>query len=82
MELDHLLLGDVDLVELGRDLLDVEKAALSSLVDQRAKLVDLGDRRLVGEQLVRLGGGQSAPSSTSICGRPPERKCRPSKRSE
>ena len=49
MELLHLLLRDLDLLERGGDLLERQDALLLTLGDQRAKLVQLDDRRLVSQ---------------------------------
>ena len=47
VQLAHLLLGDVDLFQTGRHLLDRQVAAFLTTGDQQPKLVELPDRRLV-----------------------------------
>ena len=49
VERPELLLGDLRLLERGRDVLDGQEAALLALGDQCPQLVDLGDRRLVSQ---------------------------------
>src|SRR5207248_4769965 len=56
VELGQLLLGDLDLLERGGDLLEGEEAALLALREERLELVGLGERRFVGEQSVGLRG--------------------------
>ena len=59
MQLRDLLLGDLDLLEVGGDLLEGQEPSLLAFGDQLAQLVELPDRRLVGEQ--NLGLGAHAP---------------------
>jgi hypothetical protein len=47
VELLHLLLGDLDLLERGRDLLERQDALLLPFGDQRLELVEVDDGRLV-----------------------------------
>ena len=47
VQVADLLLGDLDLLEAGRDLLEREIAALLALGHERAQLLDLEERRLV-----------------------------------
>ena len=46
VQVAHLLLGDLDLLEAGGDLLERQIAPLAALGDQRAQLLDLEERRL------------------------------------
>jgi len=50
MQFLDLLLGDLDLLERGRDLVEGQKAALLTIRDQTAKLVELVNRGLVSQQ--------------------------------
>jgi hypothetical protein len=54
VELEHLLLGDLHLVEAGRYLLEREIAAVLSRQDERPKLLGLRDGRFVREQSLWL----------------------------
>ena len=49
MELLHLLLGDLDLLQTGGDLVEGEKATLLPLGDEVAKLLELRNRRLIAK---------------------------------
>ena len=46
----HLLLGDLELLQACRDLLERQKAALLSFRDETAKLLEFRDRCLVTQQ--------------------------------
>jgi hypothetical protein len=46
VELGDLLLGDIDLLERGGDLLEGQVALLATQRDQAAKLIGFGERRL------------------------------------
>jgi len=46
----HLLLGDLDLFQRSRDLVEGEEAPLVSFGDQRTQLIQLVDGRLVRQQ--------------------------------
>ena len=52
VQVAHLLLGDLDLLEAGGDLLEGQEAALLAVGDQAAQLLDLEERRLglLGQQ--------------------------------
>jgi hypothetical protein len=50
VQLAHLLLGDLDLLQGGRDLVERQKAPLLTIRDERPKLVQLVDRRFVSQQ--------------------------------
>ena len=50
MQLLDLLLGDLDLLEAGRDLVERQEPPLLALGDQRTQLVELRDRGLVAQQ--------------------------------
>jgi len=50
MQFLDLLLGDLDLLERGRDLVEGQKAALLTIRDQTAKLIELVNRGLVSQQ--------------------------------
>ena len=50
VQLLDLLLGDLDLLEARRDLLEGQEAALLALGDQRPQLIELRDRSLIGQQ--------------------------------
>ena len=65
MQLPQLLLGDLDLLQRGGDLLERQEAALLALRDQRPKLVQLVDRRLVRQQHLVLD--RSAPLGAGPC---------------
>ena len=54
VQLLDLLLGDLDLLEAGGDLLERQEAALLAFGDQRPELLGLGDRSFVGEQYLWL----------------------------
>src|SRR5204862_1366840 len=54
MELSHLFLGDLDLLEALRDLLEGQEAALLALADKGSKLLDLSDRSFIREQCLWL----------------------------
>jgi hypothetical protein len=56
VELHDLLLGDLDLLEGGRDLLEAQDALLLAFGDESAELVELRDRLLVNEQCLSLCG--------------------------
>ena len=46
MQLAHLLLGHLDLLEARGDLLERQEAALLAVGDETAQLLDLEERRL------------------------------------
>ena len=50
VELLHLLLGDVHLLQAGLDLRERQHAALGPFRDQRLELLELSDRCLIGKQ--------------------------------
>jgi hypothetical protein len=59
VQLAELLLGDVDLLQRGGDLVECQEAPFLTIRDQRPKLVQLVDRRLVRQQNIVLD--RSAP---------------------
>ena len=61
----HLLLRDLDLLETRGDLLEGQEATFLALGDERAELLQLDDRRLVGQQHLSLLGRQSLRPPTS-----------------
>src|SRR5215217_4521514 len=65
VELDDLLLRDLDLLQAGGDLLEGQEPTLLAFGDQRAQLVDLGDRRLALEQCFSLCAQPLDPSRSS-----------------
>ena len=62
MELLDLLLGDLDLLEARRDLLERQESPLLPLRDQPPKLLQLRDRRVIAQQNDALS--LTAPSSS------------------
>ena len=77
MQLDDLLLGDLHLLQAGGDLLEGQEPPLLAFGDQRAKLVDLHDRRLAREQCFGLGAQTLDPSRRHV-ERPRLRRVAPS----
>lgn len=68
MELGHLFLGDVDLLERALELLKRQEPAFLRFGDQRPEFVDLIDRRLVREKY--LGFDLSTPRTYPFVGDP------------
>lgn len=66
MELGHLFLGDVDLLERALELLERQEPAFLRFGDQRSQFVDLIDRRLVRKKY--LGSDLSNPPYIPIRG--------------
>ena len=66
VELDDLLLGDLDLLQAGGDLLEGQETALLAFGDEGAQLVDLRDRRLALEQCFGLSAQPLDPSRGSL----------------
>ena len=56
MQLLHLLLGDLHLLEARLDLREGQEAALLTLGDQRSQLVELRDRSLIRQKYYLLAG--------------------------
>ncbi len=50
VQLLHLLLGDLDLLQAGLDLREGQHPSLLSFGDQRTQLVKFDDRRLIAQQ--------------------------------
>ena len=65
VQLGNLFLGDLHLLQRGRNLLDGQEPALLSFADQRAKLVDLTNRQLVAQQHFSLRRHACSFESTS-----------------
>jgi len=64
VQLAKLLLGDIDLLERRRDVVERQKAALLALRDQGPKLIQFMDGRLVSQQNFRLD--RSAPLRAAL----------------
>ena len=55
MQLGHLLLGDLRLLQRGGDLRERQEPSFLAFGDERTELVDLHDRRLLRQQDFGLG---------------------------
>ena len=71
VQLRDLLLGDLDLFQRGGDLLDGQDPPFLAFGDERAKLVDLGDRRFIRQECFGLGAHPHPSGRNSGVAPPP-----------